>query len=220
MVGYARISSGTANNRGATAVGLMGSIVAVIISISFTMIVGTWLGSPSSSTTVTAPTADPGRWTPAAEDDENEDQDEDTAEHEEEQVENLLSGQGRSDVVGEAGETLNTRGVIVTAEPLALEPASYTDPVLCSYVEYENNSDSRLDYNEWDWSLQSPSGDIKSITWAGPDDDLGSGDLAPEGTTSGYVCFDNTGESGEHVLLFEGFITLDSSRGAWINDVE
>lgn len=54
----------------------------------------------------------------------------------------------------------------------------------------------------------------------GPDDQLGAGDLAAEGTTSGYVCFDNTGETGEHVLLFEGFITVDSSRGAWINDIE
>lgn len=220
MAGYARISSGKANNKGATTVGLIGSIVAVIISISLTMMVGAWLGSPSSSTTATAPTADPGRWTAVAEDDENEDQDEDTAKQEEEQAESLFSGQERSDVVGEAGETLQARGVTVTAESLALEPVSYSDPVLCSYVEYENNSDSRLDYNEWDWSLQSPSGDIKSITWSGPDDDLSSGDLAPEGTTSGYVCFENPAETGEHVLLFEGFITADSSRGAWINDIE
>lgn len=218
MVGFARISSGTANNKGTTIVGLIASILAVIISVSLTLLVGAWLDSPSSSTSATAPAADPGRWTPVAEDDEGEDKDEEQAEQEEE--ENLFSGQERSDVVGEAGETLQARGVTVTVEPLALESLSYSDPVLCSYVEYGNNSDARLNYNEWDWSLQSPSGDIKDITIFGPDDRLSSGDLAPEGATSGYVCFDDTGETGEHVLLFEGFLDSDSSRGAWINDIE
>lgn len=206
MVGYARISSGKANNKGTTTVGLIASIVAAIISISLTMMVGAWLGSPDSGTDSAAQSSNSSNSGGGT--------------TEEDKQENQFSGQKPSDVVGEAGESLNTRGVTVTAEPLALESVSYSDPVLCSYVEYENNSNSRLDYHDWDWSLQSPSGDIKSTTFMGPDDQLGAGDLAPEGTTSGYVCFDNTGETGEHVLLFEGFITVDSSRGAWINDIE
>lgn len=208
IVGYGRLSKGNATNKASTTVGLILSAIAVIIAVVLTLLVGAWLGSDSDSGTTGGSTN-----AASSSDDDNDDQD-DAA------PEKRFSGQQDSDVVGEPGETLQARGVTVTAEPLNLESVSYADPVLCSHVTYENNTDDRLDYNEWDWSLQSPSGDIKDITIFGVDDRLRSGDLAPEGTTSGHVCFDNTGETGEHVLLFEGFITFDSSRAAWINDME
>ena len=152
MVGSPESSSGKANNKGTTTVGLIASIVAAIISISLTMMVGAWLGSPDSGTDSAAQSSNSSNSGGGT--------------TEEDKQENQFSGQKPSDVVGGAGESLNTRGVTgVTAEPLALESVSYSDPVLCSYVEYENNSNSRLDYHDWDWSLQSPSGDIKSTTF-------------------------------------------------------
>jgi len=211
IVGYTRITKGVATNKGATTVGLILSAIAVIVSVSLTLLVGAWLGSSDSDSGASVESGSTNA--ASSEDDDNDDQ-EDAA------PEKRFSGQQDSDVVGEPGEPLQARRVTVTAEPLNLESVSYADPVLCSHVTYENNTDDRLDYNEWDWSLQSPSGDIKDITIFGVDDRLRSGDLAPEGTTSGHVCFDNTGETGEHVLLFEGFITFDSSRAAWINDME
>ena len=211
IVGFTRIAKGVATNKGATTVGLILSAIAVIVSVSLTLLVGAWLGSSDSDSgaSVENGSAD----TASSEDDDGEAQ-------EEAAPEKRFSGQQDSDVVGEAGETLQARGVTVTAEPLERMTPSYSSPVLCSHVTYQNNSEDRIDYHEWDWSLQSPSGDIQMTTYSGMDDELDSGDLAPEGTTSGLVCFDTTDETGEHVLLFEGFITFDSSRAAWINDME
>lgn len=211
IVGYTRITKGTATNKGATTVGLILSAIAVIVSVSLTLLVGAWLGS--SDTDSGASVENGSTNTASSEDDSSE-------VHEEAAPEKRFSGQKDSDVVGEAGETLQARGVTVTAEPLERMTPSYSSPVLCSNVTYENNTADRLDYNQLDWSLQSPSGDIKTTTFSLQDDQLNSGDLAPEGTTSGLVCFDTTDETGEHVLLFEGFITFDSSRAAWINDME
>lgn len=208
IVGYTRITKGVATNKATTTVGLILSAIAVIIAVVLTLLVGAWLGSDSDSGTTGGSTN-----AASSTDDDSEDE-EDAA------PEKRFSGQQDSDVVGEPGETLQARGVTVTAEPLERMTPEYSSPVLCSHVTYQNNSEDRIDYHEWDWSLQSPSGDIQMTTYSGMDDELNSGDLAPEGTTSGLVCFDTTDESGDHILLFEGFITFDSSRAAWINDIE
>ncbi len=199
IVGYRRLSKGNATNKASTTVGLILSAIAVIIAVVLTLLVGAWLGSDSDTGTTGGSTN-----VASSTDDDNK----------------RFSGQRDSDVIGEPGETLQARGVTVTAEPLKRMTPKYFSPVLCSHVTYQNNSEDRIDYHEWDWSLQSPSGDIQTVTYSGMDDELNSGDLAPGGTTSGLVCFDTTDESGDHILLFEGFITFDSSRAAWINDIE
>lgn len=56
----------------------------------------------------------------------------DDDEQDETTTEKLFSGQQESDVVGEAGETLQPRGVTVIAEPLKRMTPSYSSPVRCS----------------------------------------------------------------------------------------
>ncbi|WP_035930571.1 hypothetical protein, partial [Kocuria rosea] len=70
----------------------------------------------------------------------------------------------------------------------------------------------------FDWKLQAPSGTILNTGFAGSDNQLSGGQIAPGGTTSGDVCFDaETTESGQYVVLYEPIFSFFSDRGAWIN---
>ncbi|GAA4284227.1 hypothetical protein GCM10022261_17580 [Brevibacterium daeguense] len=203
IFGLVRVSKGVATNKVMSIFGLVTSILAIVIAITSSVATGAFIGAVAES--VESGSSSDG----AAMDEQGEGS----------AVENeQFPGQQESDIVGQAGDTLEARGVVVTAGALEEESDDF-GTYLCSNVKYENNGDERLSYNTMDWSLQEPGGNIQMTTIMGGDEELSAGELAPGGSTEGLVCFETTDATGTHVLLFEGFLSLDTSRAVWINEL-
>jgi hypothetical protein len=69
-------------------------------------------------------------------------------------------------------------------------------------------------YSHLDWKLQIPTGKVQSFELL-TGGTLGSGDLVTGGTTSGSVCFSDSGEHGQFVLIWKPE-ALRSDRGIWV----
>lgn len=122
-----------------------------------------------------------------------------------------------SDVVGKAGASLKIGEATVTSAPLAAGDATLGKTV-CTAVKLNNGSDETIAFNIFDWKLQSPSGTILNSGFAGSNSMLSSGEIAPGGSASGDVCFDNKrDEKGTFVVLYEPVFSFFSDRAAWIN---
>ena len=86
--------------------------------------------------------------------------------------------------------------------------------VICSDVELHNRSSQTKNFNVFDWKLQTPSGKVQSFDFTSAT--LHSGQLVVGGTTSGSVCFDDGGETGQFVLIWKPE-AFRSDRGIWIS---
>lgn len=122
------------------------------------------------------------------------------------------------DIVTSSGGNVTINEVTITAAPLTPGDATFGS-TLCTTVVYTNTSGDQVSYGIFDWSMQNPAGAIVNITFFGGDDaHLGSGDLAPGGSTQGTVCFeDDNASSGDYVLLYDPPSIFSSERAAWIN---
>ncbi|WP_342022557.1 DUF4352 domain-containing protein [Arthrobacter citreus] len=127
-------------------------------------------------------------------------------------------GAQESDVVGQAGETLTLGDIAVTSTPLIAGDAAFGGSVLCTTATVQNNSSETIDFSTFDWKLQAPSGTINNTTITGSQNLLSTGQVAPGGTATGDICFDNEpAEAGQSVVLYEPIFDFFSDRGAWIN---
>jgi hypothetical protein len=128
-------------------------------------------------------------------------------------------GAQESDIIGDAGQTLELDGVAVTVSPL-----TYSSDVLGEYlladVTLVNSSDETVSYNAFEFELQNPAGSIESTTIGGTDAYLGSGDLVPGGSVSGVLPFEamNGDEAGQFVVLYEPLSFFNVERAAWVNN--
>ena len=126
-------------------------------------------------------------------------------------------GAESSDVVGQAGAPLVLGDITVTSTALSNGDPTF-GPTLCTTATIQNGSDETIDFNLFDWKLQAPSGTISNAGATGSADLLSSGEVAPGGTATGDVCFDNeAAESGQHIVLYEPVLSFFSDRAAWIN---
>ena len=131
-----------------------------------------------------------------------------------------FAGAQESDVVGQAGETLILGDIAVTSTPLITGDATFGGSTLCTTATVQNNSDETINFNALEWKLQAPSGTINNTTFTGSQNLLSAGEVAPGGTTTGDICFDNDpAESGEFIVLYEPLFSFFSDRAAWINNV-
>lgn len=122
------------------------------------------------------------------------------------------------DLATDPGGTLTLDGLTITAA--ALEEGDNTfNETLCTTATYTNGSSTPASYGVFDWSLQNPGGAIVNITFFGGDDNhLGSGELAPGGSVTGTLCFeDQNPAAGQYVLLYDSPSWFDAGRGAWLN---
>ncbi len=98
---------------------------------------------------------------------------------------------------------------------------SRTDPgfgkQLCAPVTMLNRDDASQDYNSYSWQLQSPSGDTKDLAISESNNAFGSGTLAPGGKKTGTLCWDNPGDSGTYVVLWQPDQFSSDARGAWVS---
>lgn len=125
-------------------------------------------------------------------------------------------GAEESDIIGNAGAALKMGDITVTSTALD-KGKTILGATLCTAVSVKNGSDETIDFNSWDWKLQSPGGTIKNITFGGSDDTIGGGEIAPGGSTKGDVCFEAKDEKGQYVVLYEPVFKFFSDRAAWIN---
>lgn len=127
------------------------------------------------------------------------------------------AGAKESDVIGQAGAALKVGDATVTATPIAGGDATF-GKTICTSVTLNNGSKETVRFNLFDWKLQAPSGTIITTGFAGSQNMLSSGEIAPGGTASGDVCVDNkNGEAGQFIVFYESVLSFFSDRAAWIN---
>lgn len=130
-----------------------------------------------------------------------------------------FAGKLDKDTAAAAGATITRDGLAYTVAPLEVVNTVIGD-YLCSTVTIDNVGTKQNDFNGYtDWHLQDPGGAIRDATF-GPDRTLlNSGAIAPGGSTTGSVCFDDrTGAApGTYVVLFEETFSLSTDRLAWVN---
>lgn len=120
-----------------------------------------------------------------------------------------------------AGGSVTSDGVTTTSAPLSRK-AQYGNTYLCTQVTIRNNSGDQARFNTlWDWKLQDPSGTVRDASLFGADHDLSAGEIAPGGTATGEVCFQNPpgSPSGTYVVLFDPSFRFSSNRVGWINEL-
>lgn len=129
-------------------------------------------------------------------------------------------GMTRNDMAAMAGETLNAKDLSISTTPLLAQFDFVGDPIVCTSVTIQNTSASTKSFNIFEWKMQDPNGAIRNLNVFGGGESIGSGDLAPEGTASGEVCFDGDPSSapGEYVVLHDRF-SFFSKRLAWVNQL-
>lgn len=135
----------------------------------------------------------------------------------EEEAAPAFPGVQDSDVVGQAGEDL-TLGDLTVSSTALIEGDATFGPTLCTTAVLNNGSSDTIDFNLFDWKLQSPAGTILNSGIGGSENIINSGQLAPGGTTTGDICFDaDTAETGQYVVLYEPVFSFFSDRGAWVS---
>ncbi len=154
-------------------------------------------GDPAPEGSVSGEAADPGADSPAGP---------------------TFPGQQEGDTVAEAGQSITLDDVVTTATPLVEGQAVGTTPVLCSTLTIVNNGDDAAPFNGgFDWKLQDPQGAARSTTLGGSDTLLSAGELAPGGTVTGDVCFDNpTGAPGQYAVINEPAFSFSGDRAVWV----
>lgn len=122
------------------------------------------------------------------------------------------------DLAVDPGGTLVLDDVAVTAQALA-EGDSTFGATLCTTVSYLNNGGDTVSYGAFDWTMQNPNGAIVNLTFFGGEGNfLSTGELAPGGTVTGQVCFeDQNASAGQYVLLYDAPSFFSTERLAWLN---
>ncbi|MGH3733939.1 MAG: DUF4352 domain-containing protein [Acidimicrobiales bacterium] len=87
-------------------------------------------------------------------------------------------------------------------------------PSVCAAVSIRNNNSSSITYNDLYWQLQTPSGKVEGTNLEATND-LGSGGIVGGGRVTGNVCFDDPGQRGTYVGLYQPD-AFNDERGVWL----
>src|SRR5699024_10730227 len=134
FLGLVRISSRGATNKVMTIFGLVASILSILLALTSSIVTGAFIGSLGNDHS--SPTAV---------------SDSEAAElQQDEKKVDAFPGQTEDDVVGDAGEKLSIRGLNITASEVTPRNDAFGER-LCSKVSIENDGDTAVDYNTYDW---------------------------------------------------------------------
>lgn len=129
-----------------------------------------------------------------------------------------FQGQTDKDITAEPGQTVTVDEVAITSGPLTDGDSTFGQ-TLCTNVAIVNNGDDSQSFNPFDYKLQDPAGASRNTTLGGSDTLLNSGELAPGGTVTGDVCFDNaTGAAGQYALIYAPSFSFSNERAVWVNN--
>jgi len=112
-------------------------------------------------------------------------------------------------------------GFTVTASNLKRTAGDVGQQLVCADVTYLNRNSTAADYTLLaDWKLQEPNGVVSLSNPVEfpvvPLTGTPSGQLIAGASTSGHVCFDDTGQHGEFVLIWHPLFNLRPDRGIWL----
>lgn len=127
-------------------------------------------------------------------------------------------GATSDDVVAQAGAAVDADGLTVTAT--VLTPGDDTlGETLCTTATYNNGTDAAAKFSLIDWKLQDPNGTILNTGFAGSNNLLSTGAIAPGGNASGDVCFTapQGNPPGQYVVLLDPSFSFSAQRLAWLN---
>jgi hypothetical protein len=115
------------------------------------------------------------------------------------------------------GETVDVDGLRITVANVDERTEDFTnEPLTCASATYENASEEAKLRNSLDWALQDPDGASVNVSIYTGDDALDAGPIAVGGRAEGVVCFESTGESGEHRVQYRaGLITEPTAEWTW-----
>lgn len=114
----------------------------------------------------------------------------------------------------EPGQDVELSGYTISVSELVRHEEEFIGEQLCANVAIANRDDESQPYSSFDFRLQSPGGTIDDATIPFREPDLGSGDLAPGGRKQGWVCFEDTGAGGEHIVIWKPD-AFTADRGLW-----
>jgi hypothetical protein len=106
-------------------------------------------------------------------------------------------------------------GVVVTATAFTPVTDEFSGKTLCTTVTVHNGTSKSQDYNEFDFKVQTPGGDVSSLSAQGSGGTLGSGTLVAGGTKTGRLCTTDAGEKGQYVFIYKPN-AFESDRGIWL----
>lgn len=143
---------------------------------------------------------------------------EDASEPTSEAPDPVYAGKLEDDAHADAQGQVEVRGLTATVGPLRRVDEPSFGPRLCSDLTLDNrSSETQWYYVDIEMSIQYPSGNEKGVVLV-YDNDLGSGNLVPDGHASGQVCFVDRGEVGQHLVLWNRKEASFSTprRGVWL----
>ena len=112
------------------------------------------------------------------------------------------------------GETVDLDGMLVTVSNIRNE-SDVLGTYICSDVSLQNNSGSQKSFSQFNFKLAKPNGVIADTTFTGlPVNNLETAELADGGQTTGTICFDSDGASGEYKVEYEGGF-FSSDKATW-----
>ena len=112
------------------------------------------------------------------------------------------------------GETVDLYGMLVTVSNIRNE-SDVLGTYICSDVSLQNNSGSQKSFSQFNFKLAKPNGVIADTTFTGlPVNNLETAELADGGQTTGTICFDSDGASGEYKVEYEGGF-FSSDKATW-----
>jgi hypothetical protein len=122
-------------------------------------------------------------------------------------------GSGRLDHVADSSGRVDALGYAVTVTELGRVDAGNGRQV-CGSATYTNTGTGQVPYDYFlDWKLLQPNG--VEIT-PNPNGHISSGMLDAGGSTSGQVCFDDSGQRGQFVLIWLPISLGSFQRGIWL----
>lgn len=112
------------------------------------------------------------------------------------------------------GETVDLDGMLVTVSNIRNE-SDVLGTYICSDVSLQNNSGKQKSFSQFNFKLAKPNGVIADTTFTGlPVNNLETAELADGGQTTGTICFDSDGASGEYKVEYEGGF-FSSDKATW-----
>lgn len=114
------------------------------------------------------------------------------------------------------GGEVRLSGYTVTVHSATFQPqlSEFEDEgYLVAQVTVLNRDDRAQSYNTFDWKLQTPNGQVIDPSFTGTEQ-LGSGDLVPNGTVSGRIIWEVGDSKGDFFVIYKPDL-FDAARGIW-----